>query len=103
MDAKLVTTPVVQELTKVVPQAVSAPPPRRAKGKSPLPHVAAHVILMGMSLFSIFPVWWVLSMAFDANATQGVLRAFPAAPSLVAFQNVIAHPTEIDGLSFWQL
>lgn len=91
------------ELTKRIPKAGGPESSGRAPGTNKLALAAAHVILTGMSLFSIFPVWWILTMAFDADATAGSLRFFPAHFSVAAFQNVIAHPTEVDGLSFWQL
>lgn len=92
-----------RELIAVVPRAGATPRNLKPRTARLLAHSGAHVILLTMSLFSIFPVWWVISMAFDSDATAGVLRVFPAHFSIAAFTNVIEHPTEIDGLSFWQL
>ncbi|HEY9722807.1 MAG TPA: sugar ABC transporter permease [Oscillatoriaceae cyanobacterium] len=90
------------ELTSVVPQAGGKPSPRL---KKLLPHLGAHAVLIFFSLFSIFPIWWVLAMALDPHsvAQPSELVLIPKGVSLASFAAVIAHPTEIDGLSFWQL
>ena len=103
MGTPTTTGEAVGELTKVIPMANQPRKRSREESEKLWLHGVAHVLLTVMSLFSIFPVWWVVSMAFDADATAGVLRVFPAHFSFAAFQSVIAHPTEIDGLSFWQL
>jgi arabinogalactan oligomer/maltooligosaccharide transport system permease protein len=94
------------ELTKRVPQA-GAPVPYRKESqlRKQLPLLGAHAVLILFSLFSIFPVWWIVSMALDPNsvAQPSDLVLIPKGISLQSFANVIAHPTEIDGLSFWQL
>lgn len=90
------------ELTSVVPKAGGKPSPRLKKW---LPHLGAHAVLIFFSLFSIFPIWWVLAMALDPHsvAQPSELVLIPKGVSLASFAAVIAHPTEIDGLSFWQL
>jgi arabinogalactan oligomer/maltooligosaccharide transport system permease protein len=93
------------ELVSRVPQSPLPKNKRAFQLKKALPHMGAHVVLILFSLFSIFPVWWVVAMALDphsvAQPTELVL--LPKGVSLQSFINVIAHPTEIDGLSFWQL
>ncbi|MEB3186288.1 MAG: sugar ABC transporter permease [bacterium] len=66
---------------------------------------ATHLTLILVSIFSVFPVLWVFSMALDPSsvARPTELNLIPKALSLEAFRQVIAHPTDIDGLSFWQL
>lgn len=90
------------ELTSRVPKAGGTKP---ARFKKVLPHLAAHAVLIFFSLFSIFPIWWVLAMALDPHsvAQPSELVLIPKGVSLQSFAAVIAHPTEIDGLSFWQL
>jgi arabinogalactan oligomer/maltooligosaccharide transport system permease protein len=94
-----------QEMTSRVPHDLVPKKNAQTSAKAPkwLGLVAAHGILIVMSAFSVFPVWWVLTMAFDRDAASGVLRWFPAHFAVDAFANVIAHPTEIDGITFWQL
>lgn len=67
--------------------------------------IAAHVILATFSLFAVFPVWWVLAMALDPNsvAAPTKLVLIPEGISFASFQRVIAHPTEVDGLTFGRL
>lgn len=67
--------------------------------------VFAHAILAAFSLFAVFPVWWVLAMALDPNsvAAPTKLVLIPEGISLASFQRVIAHPTEVDGLTFGRL
>jgi arabinogalactan oligomer/maltooligosaccharide transport system permease protein len=96
------------ELTLRIPQAGGGPAPMGApqsKLSKALPTVAAHAILIVMSLFSIFPVWWVVAMALDPNsvAAPSELVLVPKGVSFQSFARVIAAPTEIDGLSFWTL
>lgn len=97
------------ELTKVVPRALPAPGaparPSAAARRRWLALGAAHAVLITMAAFSIFPVWWVVTMALDPSsvAQPTSLSLWPSGVSLQSFANVIAHPTELDGLSFWQL
>lgn len=65
----------------------------------------AHLALLAMSAFSLFPVLWVVSMALDPHSTAEPtsLQLFPRGLSLASFAAVIAHPTEVDGLPFWRL
>lgn len=93
------------ELTATVPKAGGTPPPQGRRLPKWLPHLGAHAILITFSLFSIFPVWWVVAMALDPNsvAQPSELVLIPKGVSLESFARVIAMPTEIDGLSFWQL
>lgn len=76
-----------------------------SKPAKPLTLVLAHLTLIIFSLFSIFPVLWVISMALDPSsvARPTEIRLLPHGFSLAAFQSVLANPTEIDGISFWQL
>jgi arabinogalactan oligomer/maltooligosaccharide transport system permease protein len=94
-----------QELTSRVPQAPGPAPKGGKKLPKWLPHLGAHAILIAFSLFSIFPVWWVVSMALDPSsvAQPSELTLIPKGISFQSFARVIAAPTEIDGLSFWQL
>lgn len=64
-----------------------------------------HLVLVVFCLFSLFPVLWVVSMALDPSsvARPTELHLFPHRISLEAFRQIIAHPMEIDGLSFWRL
>ena len=66
---------------------------------------AAHLVLVLFSLFSIFPVLWVLSMALDPSsvARPTSLQLLPHRISFQAFQQVIANPMDVEGVSFWQL
>ena len=100
------TTTGPTELTARVPQA-GAPAPYQKKGAfaKQLPLIGAHAVLIAFSLFALFPIWWVVSMALDPNsvAQPSELVLIPKGISLQSFVNVIAHPTEVDGLSFWQL
>ena len=93
------------ELARVVPQASPEPPTRSPAARRAIAHGAAHAILIVMSLFSVFPVWWVVAMALDPNsvAAPSELVLIPKGISFASFQQVIAHPTEIEGLSFWTL
>lgn len=93
------------ELTATVPKAGGAAPRHTKKLPAWLPHLGAHAVLITFSLFSIFPVWWVVSMALDPSsvAQPSELVLIPKGISFQSFANVIAHPTEVDGLSFWQL
>lgn len=92
------------ELTARVAQ-VGKPPSSGKRLPKWLPLALAHAILLSFSLFSIFPVWWVVSMALDPTsvAQPSELVLIPKGISLESFARVIANPTEIDGLSFWQL
>lgn len=94
-----------QELTSTVPQSGGAAPRHTKKLPTWLPHLGAHAVLIAFSLFSVFPVWWVVSMALDPSsvAQPSELVLIPKGISFQSFANVIAHPTEVDGLSFWQL
>lgn len=95
------------ELTLRIPQAGGPAPMGKPQSKlsKVLPTVAAHAILIAMSLFSIFPVWWVIAMALDPNsvAAPSELVLIPKGISFESFAKVIANPTEIEGLSFWTL
>ncbi|MFN3430204.1 MAG: hypothetical protein ACK46X_09630, partial [Candidatus Sericytochromatia bacterium] len=93
------------ELTATVPKSGGAPAPKGRKLPKWLPHLGAHAILIAFSLFSLFPVWWVVAMALDPNSVSqpSELVLIPKGISLESFARVIAMPTEIDGLSFWQL
>lgn len=77
--------------------------------KRRLSHLArltgAHLLLVSFSLFSLFPVLWVLSMALDPHsvARPTELRLLPSGISLEAFRQVLSNPTEIDGVTFWDL
>jgi len=64
-----------------------------------------HLVLIVFCLFSMFPVLWVISMALDPSsvARPTELKLLPTRISFEAFQQILAHPTEIDGVSFWQL
>ena len=66
---------------------------------------AAHLVLLGFSLFSIFPVIWVISMALDPSSTAQPtsLQLIPKRIDFSSFAQVLSHPTEVDGLSFGQL
>lgn len=93
------------ELTATVPKAGGAPAPKGRRLPKWLPHLGAHAILIAFSLFSLFPVWWVVAMALDPNSVSqpSELVLIPKGISFESFARVIAMPTEIDGLSFWQL
>ena len=94
------------ELTMRIPQAGGPAPEAKGKRvKKLLPAFAAHAILIAFSLFSVFPVWWVVAMALDPNsvAAPSELVLIPKGISFESFARVIAHPTEIEGLSFWTL
>lgn len=76
-----------------------------AKRPSILRLGTAHLVLIAFSLFSIFPVLWVISMALDPSsvARPTELHLLPQGISFEAFRQVLTNPTEIDGVSFWQL
>jgi arabinogalactan oligomer/maltooligosaccharide transport system permease protein len=65
----------------------------------------AHLVLMGFALFSLFPVLWIVAMALDPGsvARPTELKLLPSGISFEAFRQVLANPTEIDGVSFWDL
>lgn len=65
----------------------------------------AHLVLVAFSLFSLFPVLWIVSMALDPNsvARPTELRLLPSGLSFEAFRQVLTNPTEIDGITFWDL
>ena len=65
----------------------------------------AHLVLAVFALFSIFPVLWVISMALDPNsvARPTELKLLPSGISFEAFRQILSNPTEIDGISFWDL
>lgn len=65
----------------------------------------AHLTLLAFCAFSLFPVVWVISMALDpASAARPTeLHLIPHGVTFEAFRQVLANPTEIDGLSFWRL
>ncbi len=65
----------------------------------------AHVFLIVLSLFSIFPVLWVVSMALDpgSSAQPTTLQLLPSKIDFSSFARVIANPTEVEGLSFGTL
>lgn len=67
--------------------------------------VGAHAVLATMSLFSIFPIWWIVVMALDESSTAQPSRLvlWPEKPSLQPFLNVLARPTEVEGLGFGTL
>ena len=67
--------------------------------------IGIHFVLILFSLFSLFPLLWVISMALDPNslARPTELHLIPPGISLEAFRQVINNPTEVDGLSFWRL
>lgn len=93
------------ELTLRVPRADMPPAPRSPRLRKLAPLAAAHVLLIAMSLFSVFPVWWVIAMALDPNsvASPSELVLIPKGISFESFARVMANPTEIEGLSFWTL
>lgn len=63
-----------------------------------------HLFLIGLSAVSLFPVWWVVVMAFDGSSGRPTsLRLWPEAPSLQPLMHVLAHPIDIDGVTFAQL
>lgn len=76
-----------------------------AKHPSLLRLGTAHLVLIAFSLFSIFPVLWVISMALDPSsvARPTELHLLPKGISFEAFRQVLTNPTEIDGVTFWQL
>lgn len=76
-----------------------------AKRPSVLRLGATHFILVLFSLFSLFPVLWVVSMALDPSsvARPTELHLLPSGISFEAFKQVLTNPTEIDGISFLQL
>lgn len=105
VEPRSVVTPEgATELTARVPQA-GQPSAREKRLPKWLPLALAHAILISFSLFSIFPVWWVVSMALDPSsvAQPSELVLIPKGVSFESFARVIANPTEIDGLSFGQL
>ncbi|MEB3204223.1 MAG: ABC transporter permease subunit [Candidatus Sericytochromatia bacterium] len=67
--------------------------------------LGAHLGLAAASMFALFPVVWVVAMALDkgSEAHPTSLRLWPAQPSLDAFRQVLAHPTEIEGIRFADL
>jgi arabinogalactan oligomer/maltooligosaccharide transport system permease protein len=93
------------ELTKRIPQAGGPPPLSERKLPRWLPLAGAHAVLIVMSIFSIFPVWWVVAMALDPNsvAAPTELVLVPKGVSFESFARVIAAPTEIEGLTFGRL
>lgn len=105
--ANVETRPVTEGASELVKWVPAAGGPRLSERKLPrwLPLAGAHLVLIAFSLFSIFPVWWVVAMALDPNsvAQPSELVLIPKGLSFQSFANVIANPTEIDGLSFWQL
>lgn len=107
IDDRPVSTPAsgASELTSRVPQAKGNPPANTRRLPRWVPLAGAHAVLIAFSLFSIFPVWWVVAMALDpaSVAQPSELVLIPKGVSLESFARVIAAPTEIDGLSFWQL
>jgi arabinogalactan oligomer/maltooligosaccharide transport system permease protein len=107
IDDRPVSTPAsgASELTARVPKAQGAPPANTRRLPRWVPLAGAHAVLIAFSLFSIFPVWWVVAMALDpaSVAQPSELVLIPKGVSLESFARVIAAPTEIDGLSFWQL
>ena len=80
------------ELTATVPKAPGPAPTAGKKLPKWLPHLGAHAILIAFSLFSIFPVWWVVAMALDPNsvAQPSELVLIPKGVSLESFARVIA-------------
>ncbi|MFP5501348.1 MAG: sugar ABC transporter permease [Candidatus Sericytochromatia bacterium] len=105
VEPRSVVTPEgATELTARVPKA-GQPSAREKRLPKWLPLALAHAILISFSLFSIFPVWWVVSMALDPSsvAQPSELVLIPKGVSFESFARVIANPTEIDGLSFGQL
>lgn len=107
IDDRPVSTPAsgASELTARVPKAPGNPPANTRRLPRWVPLAGAHAVLIAFSLFSIFPVWWVVAMALDpaSVAQPSELVLIPKGVSLESFARVIAAPTEIDGLSFWQL
>lgn len=65
----------------------------------------AHIFLIILSLFSVFPVLWVVSMALDptSSAQPTTLQLLPAKIDFSSFARVISNPTEVEGLSFGTL
>jgi arabinogalactan oligomer/maltooligosaccharide transport system permease protein len=65
----------------------------------------AHVVLLLFSLFSVFPVLWVFSMALDpsSSAQPTTLQLLPSRIDFSSFARVIATPTEVEGLTFGRL
>lgn len=65
----------------------------------------AHLALLAASFFSLFPVLWVVAMALDptSQARPTELKLWPAQISLGAFQQVLRHPVEVEGITFGQL
>jgi arabinogalactan oligomer/maltooligosaccharide transport system permease protein len=107
IDDRPVSSPAsgASELTSRVPKAAGNPPANTRRMPRWVPLAGAHAVLIAFSLFSIFPVWWVVAMALDpaSVAQPSELVLIPKGVSLESFARVIAAPTEIDGLSFWQL
>lgn len=106
------TQQAMNGLTEMTSRVAQVPMPEAAKveaksfdWRKAAPHALAHIILIAFSLFSIFPVWWVVSMALDPNsvAQPSELVLIPKGISFQSFANVIAHPTEIEGLTFGTL
>ncbi|HEY9900030.1 MAG TPA: sugar ABC transporter permease [Pantanalinema sp.] len=75
------------------------------KKQHPLKLGLIHLVLVLFCAFSLFPVLWVVSMALDPTsvARPTELHLLPRGISLEAFRQVLSNPTEIDGVSFWQL
>lgn len=70
-----------------------------------LQRAGIHVFLLLFSLFSLFPLLWILSMALDPRniSRPTELNLIPPGFSFQAFTQVLAQPTEIDGLTFDRL
>jgi arabinogalactan oligomer/maltooligosaccharide transport system permease protein len=66
---------------------------------------AAHVALAVISVFSVFPVLWVFSMALDpkSSAQPTTLQLLPKEVDFSSFGRVLTNPTEVEGLTFGQL
>jgi arabinogalactan oligomer/maltooligosaccharide transport system permease protein len=63
-----------------------------------------HLFLITMTLFSVFPVWWIVAMAFDGSGVRPTsLRLWPSEPSLQPLMSVLQRPIDIDGVTFGQL
>lgn len=67
--------------------------------------VAIHAFLIFFTLFSLFPLLWIITMAIDprniSRPTELVL--LPAGFSFQAFGQVLSQPTDIEGLTFGRL
>lgn len=68
-------------------------------------HISAHTLLIIFSLFSIFPVLWVFSMALNPNSIDRPteLQLIPPGISLESFKRVLEQPIDIEGVSFFNL